>query len=730
MRLREWLHLFVTLSATAAALCPAVAQQPPRHRVVLVLCDGLEPGDLLRIPSLRRMAATGAVGLLSEPGASESDPAYADLVLAVGARPTPFYVSACAGAGDGAYPREAGTYRTVTMRRTAADYGSKGSEAHGSIYYPGIGRLARNGIKSGWLGAVLQGSPHSLTVKVYGAADTNQVQRAAVLLAMDPWGRADGAIPMSRPSATSPFGLVDAPRALADAATGSGAALTVVQLGDCARAAAAHAGGAIRLAALHRADIFLTRLMQAPDAASRDVLLVSAWPLPDLGAPSPKWNRLSVAAAVGPDFQPGLLTSATTRTPGLVSNVDVAPTVLRLLGAAAPVGMIGRPIHTIASSAGSRIASLLRMDRREQLNAHAVVPVMALIGGLLGISVACCLALAAAGSCRSASFGAGLCVAALNLPAACLLAGLWLPGSVAAYGWLIVGCIAALSLLCTVGAAASGREAAPVAAGIFIVVLLLDLATGQHLMKSSIMSGYTVSGIRLYGIGNEYLGLASAATALGLYARARSYGGRAGRLRIALIALVFLVFGWPELGANSGSLVIGGALLAACVAIERRRPAFWLYALPGAICGAAAAVAAATADAWLLPGSASHAGEALRTASSGGGFRYLGAILLRKARLSMTLARSPWLLLIFGGFAATIAVALAAAERRKMPLMVRGSRLRHALGLVVVVAATALISKDSGVVTCAYAFGVAGVWMAWEVLSAAAGAGVAPHPAQ
>ena len=73
----------------------------------------------------------------------------------------------------------------------------------------------------------------------------------------------------------------------------------------------------------------------------RDVLCVSPYPPP---GPAGAWDRLPPILGIGPDFHPGLLTSATTQTSGLVANIDVAPTLLDLLGHPVPATMQGRSL--------------------------------------------------------------------------------------------------------------------------------------------------------------------------------------------------------------------------------------------------------------------------------------------------------------------------------------------------------------------------------------------------
>ena len=49
-------------------------------------------------------------------------------------------------------------------------------------------------------------------------------------------------------------------------------------------------------------------------------------------------------------FRSLTLASATTRTPGLIANVDIAPTILHLFAAPIPRTMVGRPVQVTAKT--------------------------------------------------------------------------------------------------------------------------------------------------------------------------------------------------------------------------------------------------------------------------------------------------------------------------------------------------------------------------------------------
>src|SRR5262249_12682371 len=125
------------------------------------------------------------------------------------------------------------------------------------------------------------------------------------------------------------------------------------------------------------------------EGRSADILIVSPYPPADDARHPDSWHRLPPVLALGPDFSAGLLTSATTRTPGLLANVDIAPTLLNLFHAPIPATMIGHPVQSLLTSPSGliRSAAVARLDYVATLNAHAVVGVVVPLGAFCFLMV-------------------------------------------------------------------------------------------------------------------------------------------------------------------------------------------------------------------------------------------------------------------------------------------------------------------------------------------------------
>ncbi len=147
---------------------------------------------------------------------------------------------------------------------------------------------------------------------------------------------------------------------------------------------------------------------------------------------------------------------------------------------------------------------------------------------------------------------------------------------------------------------------------LFGILVVLDTVFGWGMVAHSALSGYYDSGIRFYGIGNEYMGLLIGAAVMSV---PKKWLGLVG-------AGVTLLLGLPMLGANAG-----GAM-AACVAFFPPSKKYWWRAiLPFGVVAALAGLDR------LQPGAAqSHIGQA-----AGKGASAWGEIILRKLAMNARL---------------------------------------------------------------------------------------------
>ena len=432
-----------------------------------------------------------------------------------------------------------------------------------------------------------------------------------------------------------------------------GAGFVAVEAGDAARAA---------------------RLVEAAREEEATVAVTS----PN-GSPGGAAGRnLAPSALVGPGVEAGLLYSPTTRTEGLLTNADVAPTLLAALDVPPPPEMAGRaaqarPVERPAERAEGLQRRLLFVVE-EGFRVWAVV-------GLL------CAGALVVGGLRGGRRGASWVVLALaGLPAGALLA--------AAVPTTDAAVVAALTALFAGGLAALCRLAGGFPAALSCLALatagliLLDTAAGGALMRFSTMGYNPATGSRFYGLGNEYAAVLAGGLVLGLGTL-----GRSVKLPTALFAVVgavvVLVVGLPVMGADVGGSLAVGLSLGATAGLVRgdRPPRVALWAAGGFAFAAVLFVASG-----LLSPDASHGSRAVTDVGRGGdGLR---ETLARKLLMSLEYLTNPVLLalLVVG------AVVVYAGWRRA-----RGTPLSIGILAAVIGAVASGALNDSGIVATLFA---------------------------
>ena len=405
------------------------------------------------------------------------------------------------------------------------------------------------------------------------------------------------------------------------------------------------AGGG-RDALLHRLDMFFGQVLKTPPS---NVFLVV--PTPPL-LPDGTWNRLTPFLAYHPNgrysykYVP-VAQSPTTQTYGLVASRDFAPTLLHSLDLVAPVQMTGADIEPSPTGTGQEaLPRLQRLDRMVRLNQEAQVPVFWTVGLGASAIVFSTLGLLLAG--RMAGWGGrlsryGMCVIA-SWPLALLLAPLWNPLTLHAYLAVILATTALLALL-------------PFPSVIFsltALVLVGDGLTGTTLVSNSALSEYALSGIRFYGIGNEYMGVLIGGALLACLVpssdeRAKEQREPIPALVVLWFALVTFVLSFPAFGAKAGGAVTATATFVIAWRLLQGRKVNWKWALGGLAAGFALVFV------WAILSHVLHLRRThLETATDAlgqGRFGYIVGVSVRKLGLAARVALHPGTLLGLLAFA-------------------------------------------------------------------------------
>ena len=303
-----------------------------------------------------------------------------------------------------------------------------------------------------------------------------------------------------------------------------------------------------RPAGRRRVDAALAEAEQARPAGA-DLIVVGL-----SGSPGEDRARLHLALATGPSFERGALRSPSTRRDGYVQLIDVAPTVLALIGVPVPPEMDGQPMT--ARGPAPAVTALVDRDARAVEGKRATVPFFVVL-----IAAQVLLALVLWRRPRALQRAMVTGVAAVGASYAAMLVPWWRTGAP-----LLALLAVALGLAVVVSTLAM-RTRHPVGWTCAAVTLLLvvDLVTGAHLQLES-PAGYSslVAG-RFAGIGNVAFGVYGATA---LLATAGLAGGRPVRrtsgLVVACGVVAVAVDGAPPWGSDVGGVL---ALLPAFVVL-------------------------------------------------------------------------------------------------------------------------------------------------------------------
>lgn len=377
------------------------------------------------------------------------------------------------------------------------------------------------------------------------------------------------------------------------------------------------------------------------------------------------------------------LRSETTRTDGLVSATDVAPTAMEFVGAEAPDEVAGRPIE----ATGDRTADDLN-EFRDRLDEIGPRRWLVAVGGLAGAVLFAGVAAIGAPGGRLRRLGRAAFLAALWLPSVLLVTGALAPSR--------LGELALIAIACALLALASDRlvpwpRAIALPASVAVLSHVADLALGSELIQRSLLGPNPILGARFYGVGNELevtlgvIGLIGLGALLATAPRRRLvWGFVLGGSALAL------VLSWGKLGADVGaSIMLAAGTAAGAVAALGERPGKVRIALIAAAPVIALGVLAVLD---IATGGDAHF---TRSVLDAGGLGELADIAQRRVELSYrSLTRG-----IIGLLVAVALVALiwGIRSRRRVlaPLAATPGMRAGLIGALVAVVAGAL-SNDSG----------------------------------
>ncbi len=401
--------------------------------------------------------------------------------------------------------------------------------------------------------------------------------------------------------------------------------------------------------AVSRLDDFTSDLISLVDLDETLFILVS----PNSSMNTNEPQQLTTFVMASSDIKSGLLQSATTHQPGVVVNVDFAPTVLSHFEIGVPVNMNGRPIFS-TSYKGARIDHLIGFNNRavymgENQSQAMVVYVFFMI---IVCSVALFVFLRKMNRLYR-QMAIYLVLFAMTIPLSFYLASLVIGVRLPSNLFFPVALLVAAAITTVAFFLRRFDKLVPMIfiCGLTLAWLLIDLLTGSRAIINTVLFGYSpiIAG-RFYGIGNEAMSIFLISSLLFIAFIYEDFTAVINDKKWILISIcVFLVFmiGFPRFGAD-----IGGTIT---TAIAYFVTLWWLFNKKIRVTKIIAALLILTmllgvfvvADLYRSEENRTHIGQtALRIKDDG--FNALSQILKRKVGTNFRIMRtSLWSLLVF-----------------------------------------------------------------------------------
>jgi hypothetical protein len=482
----------------------------------------------------------------------------------------------------------------------------------------------------------------------------------------------------------------------------------------------------LRSQALADTDDLVARLLEQVDPERDAVMLLAPYNLPGD-------RDLTVSAVRAPGVDPGYMRSASTQRSGFLTLVDVAPTVLDLLGVDRPVEMEGRPAEMLASghSLDRRVDRLVTLNEASRFREQLLFPTTLAVVLVLGLICATAIVVLSRGDApRTRRVVAFAAVADLAvLPMSFLARGFPLEDLGAGFYWafIVVGALVVATALTLLAARLTRpRLALTAVLALVLLVPILDVLTGSRLSLSAAF-GYSPTGnSRLYGISNYSFGMvAAAACLLAAFVAARWPGRRGEVVSIGLLVAVLVVIGAPTFGSDVGGIIaFTPTILVFSVMVTGYR-----VRLRTVVLGVLATVAAVTAfglvDLARPEGERAHLGRLFERVGNEG-LEPLLSIMERKALANLGVTTSSfWVAVI--PVAVAFLIFLARFPTRPMTeLYARIPPLRAGVWAAIVAAFLGSAVNDSGAIVggvTLFVLVLGLVWLALDVMPAGPGAG-------
>jgi len=531
--------------------------QPLQKKAIMFIVDNINYDDLVSYgqDNIKYLLENGTLGLMNtnSGGTYNSTNAYA--TIGAGTYAVSSIVGTYAGGYDDLYYHE--EIHKVYKRNTGKEMAE---ENIANIDILGLKRLNERlsrPVKIGHLGSLLNDNGYKTAIIGSEATSLDDISISASLISMNGegitnFGKVDGSL-LSR-DFMSPFGLRTDYEALFKAyeEIKDKADFIVIQTGDTYRLNQYMSISHERLAQI-KADIFQDIdgfLGKILETSTGDLLLLFVVPFPS-NEDVAKGDRLTPVIVLDSAVSKGVLTSATTKRAGIITNTDLAAHVLSYFGITKPSVMTGHPLSS--KSVREPLEYLRDINKISVFNYNARATVVKSYIAFIILVLLLTFILLEYFK-EYVAWMKPLLIAVLLVPTVLLILPVTAPWDTIRFAASLISTVTIFSLSVFYLFKDNLKifvSTCLLSAGLILADTFLD----NPLMRLSILGYDPIIGARFYGIGNEYMGFLLGTTIVGTTALIDCYRDKAGllkKLSVGIYAVVLVTLMSPSLGTNVG----------------------------------------------------------------------------------------------------------------------------------------------------------------------------------
>lgn len=523
-------------------------------KVVMVVINRIDFKDLERMPYVKQLIDKSAIGLMNTRASGSNSEFKSYATLGWGIRSEAMHTTSLFYNVDE-------EIKSIYERRTGNNIPNNG------IINLDIGKLiAQNkdgeyGAVPGALGNVLRSNGYKTAVLGNGDTDDTQLTQAG-LIAMDSNGYIDyGDVSkdLIQEDPTRPFGIKTNYDYLLDQykKVYSDSNLIVIETGDTTRLERYKDNlfpeifEKQKTNILSEIDRFISNVVQNSDMDNTKLIIASPYPAADAIS---RGERLTPVVIYEGSSNGQILYSSTTRRNGIIGNVDIGPTILSYFNLTSDE-MTGRVLTPIPQENNLDYINNLNKtvvntstQRARVLYSFAIYEIVASILALLLIVLRNKIPF------KWHKYMSLALVGSLVAPFTLLIMPLFGITSIEVTYMLFIGIT--VTIVALLKLVAKNRHLDIILYSMFLLVfgLLIDVVTGQNLIKNSLLGYDPIIGARYYGIGNEYMGVLIAAVLILATVFIERYSVKK-YIPILFFGLVTIIIGFPKLGANVGGTI-------------------------------------------------------------------------------------------------------------------------------------------------------------------------------